>query len=395
MSAFQSESLSPSISRRSLLGVSRSGERPVAAAGRGQWRGRPLVIEEGLFRDVLLREQRRADRFGQTFVLVLVALKSDRVCDLSTWHSIIEGLTIAKRDTDVVGWLERGDVLAMIVPEVDATDTSVIRDLESRVQLALTRRLDVETRDDFSIRLRRHIPFKGGAHGANESVDPVLRELHPSPRARVRANLKRVLDVVASSALLLAASPVFLSVAACMKLMSPGPILFRQSRVGERGKLFTMLKFRTMHLHADNAIHKEFVSQLIKGETPTGGDAGKSTPFKIVDDPRVTRIGRILRKTSFDELPQLWNVLRGDMSLVGPRPPLVYEVEQYKPWHYRRVLEAKPGITGLWQVSGRSRTTFDDMVRLDLRYAKNASAWADIKILVATPKAVISGKGAC
>ena len=106
-------------------------------------------------------------------------------------------------------------------------------------------------------------------------------------------------------------------------------------------------------------------------------------------------IGRILRRTSLDELPQLWNVLRGDMSLVGPRPPLAYEVEQYQSWHRRRVLEAKPGLTGLWQVTGRSRTTFDEMVRLDLRYAQSCSVWTDIKILLATPRAVISGKGAC
>ena len=121
---------------------------------------------------------------------------------------------------------------------------------------------------------------------------------------------------------------------------------------------------------------------------------GRKAVFKLTNDPRVTPIGRMLRKTSLDELPQLWNVLRGDMSLVGPRPPLAYEVEQYRPWHRRRVLEAKPGITGLWQVKGRSRTTFDEMVRLDLQYARTRSLWTDIKILLATPRAVISGKGA-
>jgi lipopolysaccharide/colanic/teichoic acid biosynthesis glycosyltransferase len=115
----------------------------------------------------------------------------------------------------------------------------------------------------------------------------------------------------------------------------------------------------------------------------------------MMNDPRVTPIGHFLRKTSLDELPQLWNVLRGDMSLVGPRPPVPYEVEQYKPWHCRRVVDAKPGITGLWQVTGRSRTTFDEMVRLDLRYARTQSLWTDIKILLATPAAVIAGKGAC
>jgi lipopolysaccharide/colanic/teichoic acid biosynthesis glycosyltransferase len=120
----------------------------------------------------------------------------------------------------------------------------------------------------------------------------------------------------------------------------------------------------------------------------------KDAPFKIANDPRITPLGHFLRKTSLDELPQFWNVLCGEMSLVGPRPPLAYEVEKYKQWHCRRVLEAKPGITGLWQVTGRSRTTFDEMVRLDLRYARKRSVWNDIRILLATPGAVVGGKGA-
>jgi lipopolysaccharide/colanic/teichoic acid biosynthesis glycosyltransferase len=159
-----------------------------------------------------------------------------------------------------------------------------------------------------------------------------------------------------------------------------------------------MLKFRTMYTGAGHAVHQEYVTQFIKAGARAAavnrGD-GNGQLFKMANDPRVTPIGRLLRKTSLDELPQFWNVLRGDMSLVGPRPPLFYEVEQYKPWHCRRVLEAKPGITGLWQVSGRSRTTFDEMVRLDLRYARTASLATDLKILLATPAAVIAGRGAC
>jgi lipopolysaccharide/colanic/teichoic acid biosynthesis glycosyltransferase len=149
-----------------------------------------------------------------------------------------------------------------------------------------------------------------------------------------------------------------------------------------------------MRVNADHAIHQQYVTQFIAG-SGAPQTAASSAPFKIARDPRITPIGRFLRKSSLDELPQLWNVLRGDMSLVGPRPPIAYEVEQYKPWHRRRVLDAKPGITGLWQVTGRSRTTFDEMVRLDLRYARSCSVWTDIKILLATPLAVISGKGAC
>jgi len=159
-------------------------------------------------------------------------------------------------------------------------------------------------------------------------------------------------------------------------------------------KPFTMFKFRTMYLNVDHKLHHKFVSSFIKASGQVN-EPGKNGFFKLTNDPRVTPVGRILRKTSLDELPQLWNVLRGDMSLVGPRPPLQYELEQYRPWHRRRVLEAKPGITGLWQVAGRSRTTFDEMVRLDLRYARTRSLWTDIKILLATPAAVISAKGAC
>jgi lipopolysaccharide/colanic/teichoic acid biosynthesis glycosyltransferase len=149
-----------------------------------------------------------------------------------------------------------------------------------------------------------------------------------------------------------------------------------------------------MYVNNDSAVHQQFVTDFIK-TSAAKKDSSDAAPFKIKNDPRVTRVGRILRKTSLDELPQLWNVFRGDMSLVGPRPPLFYELEQYRSWHWRRVLEAKPGVTGLWQVTGRSRTTFDEMVRLDLRYVRTRNFWTDVRILLATPRAVVTGKGAC
>jgi len=150
-----------------------------------------------------------------------------------------------------------------------------------------------------------------------------------------------------------------------------------------------MLKIRTMYVNAGHGVHQDYMTWYIKssGQQPRTG----TEVFKLTNDPRITPPGRFLRKTSLDELPQFWNVLRGDMSLVGPRPPLAFEVEQYQPWHRRRVLEAKPGITGLWQVSGRSRTTFDDMVRLDLRYARTYTLWTDVRILAATPRAMFKG----
>ena len=183
---------------------------------------------------------------------------------------------------------------------------------------------------------------------------------------------------------------MFLFVSALVKLTSKGPVFFQQQRVGEDGRPFTMLKFRTMHVNADpqdsSAVRRAF--HPVQRNVCECGRT--NVVFKIVDDPRVTPLGHFLRRSSLDEFPQFWNVLRGEMSLVGPRPPLPYEVARYKRWHRRRVLEAKPGITGLWQVTGRSRTTFDEMVRLDLRYAKNYSVWTDLKILLATPRAVMS-----
>jgi len=177
-----------------------------------------------------------------------------------------------------------------------------------------------------------------------------------------------------------------------VKLTSKGPVLYRQRRVGQFGRPFTMFKFRTMHVDVDHRIHEDYVENFI--QCVQSATSLKDAAFKLVDDPRVTPVGNFLRRSSLDEMPQFWNVLRGEMSLVGPRPPVLYEAARYKRWHRRRVLEAKPGMTGLWQVSGRSRTTFDDMVRLDLRYAKNPSLWTDLKILLATPRAVLSGRGA-
>src|SRR5205807_2381516 len=148
-------------------------------------------------------------------------------------------------------------------------------------------------------------------------------------------------------------------------------------RVGQYGFPFTFVKFRSMYSVNDSNIHKEYVKRFISGKDPQQIEGNQNVVYKISEDPRVTRVGRFLRKTSLDEFPQFLNVLKGEMSLVGPRPPIPYELESYDIWHRRRVLEVKPGITGLWQVNGRSKTTFDDMVRLDLEYARTWSFWLD------------------
>jgi lipopolysaccharide/colanic/teichoic acid biosynthesis glycosyltransferase len=190
--------------------------------------------------------------------------------------------------------------------------------------------------------------------------------------------------------------PFFILIPICIKLTSRGPVFFRQARVGQYEKPFQFLKFRSMYEGNDPSVHREYIYNLIS-QKPSGDvvntGAGEKV-FKMKNDKRVTPLGKILRKTSLDELPQFFNVLKGEMSLTGPRPPIPYELEKYDIWHRRRVLEVKPGITGLWQVVGRSSTTFDEMVRLDLQYAANWSLWLDIKILLKTPWVVVAGRGA-
>jgi lipopolysaccharide/colanic/teichoic acid biosynthesis glycosyltransferase len=204
-----------------------------------------------------------------------------------------------------------------------------------------------------------------------------------------------MIDVVGSVVGLILFAPTFLVIALAIRLSSKGPVLFRQLRVGRYGTPFVFLKFRSMYIDNSAQLHKQYVTQLIAGQAdPQLSHDSNGAVYKLTRDPRVTRVGAFLRSTSLDELPQLWNVLRGEMSLVGPRPPIPYEVEAYDIWHRRRVLEAKPGITGLWQVSGRSRLKFDEMVRLDVRYARVRSIWLDVKILLRTPWSVILGDGA-
>jgi exopolysaccharide biosynthesis polyprenyl glycosylphosphotransferase len=214
-------------------------------------------------------------------------------------------------------------------------------------------------------------------------------------RRRIPLVLKRVMDFAGSVILLLLLSPMFVVIAALIKLTSKGPVIFQQERLGQFGSRFKFLKFRTMYVDNSPKIHQDFIRRFITDKKDCASKNEVQAPvYKITNDPRVTPIGRFLRKTSFDEFPQFWNVLRGEMSLVGPRPPVPYEFEVYDIWHRRRVLEVKPGVTGLWQVNGRSRTRFDEMVRLDLRYCQNWSLWLDLKILLATPRAVFSGDGA-
>lgn len=214
--------------------------------------------------------------------------------------------------------------------------------------------------------------------------------------------LKRCMDICLSTTLIILLFPLLLLIALLIKLDSPGPVIFTQERVGARRQRFgrqrvwivhnfPFYKFRSMVRDADQSLHEAYIKDFVEGRAQPSPESGAK--FKLTNDPRVTRVGGILRKFSLDELPQLFNVLRGDMSLVGPRPVPTYEVAGYRPRHHNR-FAALPGITGWWQVKGRCQVSFEEMIRMDLDYIRNASFWLDLKILFLTLPAVLSRRGA-
>jgi lipopolysaccharide/colanic/teichoic acid biosynthesis glycosyltransferase/GGDEF domain-containing protein len=250
-------------------------------------------------------------------------------------------------------------------------------------------------RDSLDLNFERHmIPLSNGSLTLSS---PIFLDISdPTSRQAIYRVAKRAIDIIGAVSGLLFLSPLFLLCALAVKLTSKGPVLFKQTRVGQFGKRFTFIKFRTMFHNCDSKIHQDYVEKLIEGDEGQSLNMGSEEKplYKLNDDPRVTKIGEFLRKTSLDELPQFFNILMGDMSLVGPRPAISYEVKKYKHWHLRRVLETKPGLTGLWQVNGRSNTDFNTMVRLDLQYIKNQSIPFDILILLKTFKSVLKRDGA-
>jgi len=349
------------------------------------------VLPEIAFVDALLRERRRSERSGKPFVLMLARPNGVRN---GTMGRLLTALSSSIRQTDTIGWYRQDEILGVIFTELgDAEKSAILSSLNRRATKAVCNGSpDLKTLPvTFTFHFFPEEPEPNG-HSMDLSLYPELfREGWSTKFAR---RIKRAIDVLGSTLLLALLSGLLLVIAALIKLTSKGPVLFRQTRVGQYGKPFCFLKFRSMYVNNDSKLHQEYVSRFIAGRAERHTVNGRHGVFKITNDPRVTALGRFLRKTSLDELPQLLNVIKGEMSLIGPRPPVPYEFESYGVWHRRRVLEIKPGITGLWQVSGRSRTSFDDMVRLDLQYAKQWSLWLDLKILLQTPKAVLSGIGA-
>lgn len=361
-------------------------KRAVPAAVRQQTAtARPIV--ETLFLDALARERARADRFEEPFVVARVT-RAQHELFTARWDRVVKALSIATLPGDLIGWFETGTVMGVIRSGVSSPS---VRSDGLAAAEALRRELEqcfATDLDDCSVTVETYDP-------AQDALPEWLLADLCRQRSETdigRALVKRAIDVVGSIVMLALLAPLMVAIALLIMSTSCGPVFFRQERVGAGGRSFRIIKFRTIQVDADATIHQQYVENFIKaGAKVPEGEGGVC---KMIDDPRVTIVGRFLRRSSLDEVPQFWNVLVGEMSLVGPRPPLPYEVARYKTWHRRRVFEAKPGMTGLWQISGRSRTSFDEMVRLDLRYARNRTITNDLKILLATPRAVLSGRGA-
>jgi lipopolysaccharide/colanic/teichoic acid biosynthesis glycosyltransferase len=303
-----------------------------------------------------------------------------------------KALAGSTRDIDQRGWYVQDHVMGIIFSELNDHDVIQVQNrVSQKVQSGLCMALSPEELDQISVSL--HVFPEGCDVGdacapSNQVLYP---DIHLERRYRiVDLAMKRVVDILGSLVALILLSPVIAVIAAAIKLTSEGPVLYCQERVGQFGRRLTFLKFRSMKMNNDPTVHKEYVQKLIVGAL---GQTSENKVFKIQNDPRVTAVGRFIRRTSLDEIPQFLNVLAGNMSLVGPRPPIPYELEKYDTWHRQRVLSMKPGITGLWQVVGRSRTTFDEMVRLDIRYIREWSFWMDLRLILATPWVALTCKG--
>lgn len=356
-----------------------------------------LYVEE-YFHELLSLERKRTERSRKPFLLMLIDIH--KLLGNNGEGEIVKEsarvLSSSTRETDIKGWYQYEYIIGIIFTEINGVNKDC---LEEKIYNSFCNILD--SGQVKMIEISSHFFPEESDEQKPDKPEPDLN-LYPD-LSRQRSSkkgplfLKRTMDIIGSIFGIVIFSPLLLIIPILIKLTSQGPVLFRQERLGLLGKTFGFLKFRSMHVNNDERIHKEFVKNLIcsdkgNGEEKKNGDKGHV--YKIKDDPRITPIGRFLRKTSLDELPQFFNVLRGDMSLVGPRPPIPYELGHYDLWHRRRILEIKPGITGIWQVEGRSSASFDEMVRMDIQYINQWSILLDLKILLKTPLAVLTAKGA-
>jgi lipopolysaccharide/colanic/teichoic acid biosynthesis glycosyltransferase len=340
-------------------------------------------------------EMRRAERSKAALSLLLFKFDEAPASGASPSNELLEILAHAKRETDVLGLIDR-HTIAVLCPDTNACGGQTFIHRIDALAAHLSYGSVCATYPD-------HL-FESLSRLADTTASTeVFLACDSTARMHQGYALKRGLDIVGALLALCLLAPLMLLVATAIALTSPGPVIYRQTRLGRGGVPFTFYKFRSMTARGDDSIHREFVARLIReGEAQAAASAAASAatsaaraaPFKLANDPRITPLGRFMRRTSIDELPQLFNVLRGDMSLVGPRPALAYEVANYQSWHLRRVLGVRPGITGLWQVAGRSRVSFNEMVRMDLRYIRDCSLALDLAILLRTVMVVLRCEGA-
>jgi lipopolysaccharide/colanic/teichoic acid biosynthesis glycosyltransferase len=357
------------------------------------------VLNEGTFKRMIAIERKRTERSGEPFLLMLLEAGNLQSLEKNekALNNILSVLPLSIRDTDIIGWYKDRTVGVIFTGLARKDKSSILSVILNKVSTTLRDQLTPDQFNQVSISFH-FFPddWDHDHHGrpSNPALYPDL--LSPDKDSGSLLRIKQVMDIVGSVLMLILCAPLFLIIALAIKASSKGPVFFRQQRVGQYGRYFTFLKFRSMHTDNDPSAHKEFATKLIAGEINHDPSSGHGKiAYKLTNDKRITSVGKFLRRSSLDELPQLVNVLKGDMSLVGPRPAMPYELAAYQTWHRRRVLEVKPGITGLWQVTGRSSVRFDEMVRLDLQYATSWSPLLDLKILMRTPRAVIGGAGAC
>ncbi len=345
------------------------------------------LLPRSYFLEQLYLEKRRSDRTNSPLTFVLFQLAGSSGAEIGNHLLFLEFIQQNIRETDSLGYVNE-DTIGLLLPHtgLNGAQKLVKKVTDGCADLRLSVRFATypdQLFDEFS-------------DATGEPLDLCPLFLDDPARARsLRDLLKRLIDVVGSFMGLILLGPLMLLAAVAIKIDSKGPIIFKQIRMGQRGQPFVFYKLRSMRSNSDDQIHREYIAKLIRGSVDEINQGDREKPlYKIKHDPRVTRVGAIIRRLSIDEIPQLFNVLKGEMSLVGPRPPLPYETKAYQAWHLRRILEVKPGITGLWQVSGRSSTTFDEMVRLDLRYSQDWSLMLDLKILLLTVKKVIWARDA-
>jgi lipopolysaccharide/colanic/teichoic acid biosynthesis glycosyltransferase len=351
--------------------------------------GNPFIV-------ILIDIMRLEEKSSTTALINVLAAKKSAAAATTvqaTSHyisSIEKCLFDITREHDSKGWYRTNQIIGLIVTEIKTIEKRILTD---KILAGLQAVLNPGQMKQITLSSYLISGKEPGACSMPEYLDNFIEKSNGSWFESLPALQKKTVDILGAMAGIIIFLPLFIIIAILIKSTSKGPVLFRQERIGKNGKKFNMLKFRSMHVNNDPSIHQEYVKKLIKGtiEGEVGADGEKI--YKLTNDPRITQVGRFLRKTSLDELPQFFNVLKGDMSLVGPRPALQFEVAEYDTWHCRRIA-AMPGITGIWQVEGRSRTTFNDMVRMDIRYIKRWSLFLDLKLIFKTPFCLFSAKGA-